>query len=76
MTLLDASTCSGIVWTLQHEDGVQAILQPVVQYQAAFRRREAKCYTGLPRDVPTNLLAIILVGERKKARTCVDDRLC
>jgi len=34
MTLLDASTCSGIVWTLQHEDGVQAILQPVVQYQA------------------------------------------
>lgn len=34
MTLEDASTYSGIVWTLAHEDGVQAILQPVVQYQA------------------------------------------
>ena len=34
MTLEDASTCSGIVWTLRHEDGVQAVLQPVVQYQA------------------------------------------
>ncbi|KAL3145847.1 hypothetical protein ABBQ38_015218 [Trebouxia sp. C0009 RCD-2024] len=34
MTLEDASTCSGNVWTLQHEDGVQVVLQPVVQYQA------------------------------------------
>ncbi|DBA96132.1 TPA: hypothetical protein ACH3X1_015618 [Trebouxia sp. C0004] len=34
MTLEDAGTCSGVVWTLRHEDGVQAVLQPVVQYQA------------------------------------------
>ncbi len=34
MTLANASTYSGIVWTLQREDGVQAVLQPVVQYQA------------------------------------------
>ena len=34
MTLEDASTRSGIVWTLRHEDGVHAVLPPVVQYQA------------------------------------------
>ncbi len=34
MTLEHASTYSGIVWTLAHEDCVQAILPPVVQYKA------------------------------------------
>lgn len=35
MTLRDASTVSGMIWTKPYGDGEQAILQPVVQHYAA-----------------------------------------
>lgn len=44
MTLKDASTVSGMIWTRPFGDRVQAVLPPVVQHYAAdFALRSVSC---------------------------------
>ncbi len=63
MTLEVVSTNSGIVWTLAHEDGVQAILPPVAQHQAV-----AVCLTQVSMCCCSRLYSLV---DKQSIQTCV-----